>query len=192
MAHTEILVDTNSYLRLAQNIHPLLGIAFGEERYALYILPELKAELQSSRLENRFPWALEAEYAENRQKTLLIGKKQRTAIQDTYEYMWDYVTTEILPARKKGPSPVDTLHIATAAERGIQVVTDDQDMIELAETYGVPHLTSLELMALMLKHGQIDLGCIEQIASQWRYEGDTPYQGWEKEYRKLFGMMPPK
>jgi len=76
MAHTEILVDTNSYLRLAQNIHPLLGIPFGGEKYALYILPELKDELQSSRLKNRFPWALEADYAENRRKTLVIGKKK--------------------------------------------------------------------------------------------------------------------
>jgi len=192
MAHTEILVDTNSYLRLAQNIHPLLGISFGGEKYALYILPELKDELQSSRLKNRFPWALDAEYTKNRQKTLVIGKKKRAEIQETYEYMWEYVVSEVLPEKKKGPSPVDTLHIATAAEFGIQIVTDDQDMIALAETYGVPHLTSLELLKLMLDHDRIDLVTIGQIVAQWRYESDTPYKRWESEYRKLFGSAPPK
>lgn len=192
MAHTEILVDTNSYLRLAQNIHPLLGIPFGEEKYALYILPELKDELQNSRLKNRFPWALKGEYAENRQKTLVIGKKKRAEIQETYEYMWEYVVREVLPEKKKGPSPVDTLHIATAAECEIQVVTDDQDMIALAETYGVPHLTSLELLKLMLDNDHIELGKIQQIAAQWQYECETPYKDWKKEYRKLFGSAPPK
>jgi hypothetical protein len=112
MAYTQILVDTNSYLRLAQNVHPLLGIPFGDEQFALYILPELKDELQGSRLKNRFSWALEATFAENRRKTLIIGKKKLAEIQETFEYMWEYVVSDVLPEKKKGPSPVDTLHIA--------------------------------------------------------------------------------
>ena len=38
MAQKRIVVDSNSYFRLAQNIHPLLCQPFGQEDLTLYIL----------------------------------------------------------------------------------------------------------------------------------------------------------
>jgi hypothetical protein len=193
VAYTQILIDTNSYLRLAQNIHPLLGEPFGKKEYALYILQEVNVELKvSSRLKNCFYWAEESEWKENRKKFLRLNKKKKSAIEATFEFMWDYVKNEILPVKGKGPSDVDTLFIATAYEIGIQVVTDDQDMIELAESYEVPYLTSLKLLKLMLDNDHIALEKIEAIVKQWEYENDTPYRNWKKEYRSLFGKTPPK
>jgi hypothetical protein len=36
MAQTKILIDTNSYFRLAQNLHPLLKTPFGKAEYTIY------------------------------------------------------------------------------------------------------------------------------------------------------------
>jgi len=42
MAQTKILLDTNTYLRLAQSMHPLLGIPFGKNEFTLYIHKEIE------------------------------------------------------------------------------------------------------------------------------------------------------
>lgn len=113
MAYTQILIDTNSYLRLAQNIHPLLGQPFGEEKYALYILPEVNVELnRSSRLKHDFFWVNDPSWKENRKKILQLNKKIKQEIKSTYDFMWAYVTEEILPVKGKGPSDIDTLFVA--------------------------------------------------------------------------------
>ena len=106
--------------------------------------------------------------------------------------MWSFVQDEFHRKRQKGPSRTDTTIIATAATLEIRVVTDDQDMIELAEMYGVHHITSLELLKLMLDAGHIDLPMIERIVEQWQYDNDTPYAQWSEEYRKFFKHDPPK
>ena len=41
MPQSKVLVDSNSYFRLAKSIHPLLFQTFGDEEYCLYVLPEL-------------------------------------------------------------------------------------------------------------------------------------------------------
>ena len=58
MPQSKILVDTNSYLRLAQTIRPLLFLPFGDGEYCLYILPELNVELSNRRLKSKFPWVV--------------------------------------------------------------------------------------------------------------------------------------
>ena len=62
MAQTKILVDSNSYLRLAESIHPLLDNVFGDEEYCLYIIAELNTELNAGHLRTRFSWVDEDEY----------------------------------------------------------------------------------------------------------------------------------
>ncbi len=192
MPQTKIIVDTNSYLRLAQNIHPLLCIPFGKEAYTLYMHADLNAEFRSSsRLQSKFQWACETSFVENRTRSLALKKAEKKEIEATFEYMWDYVKDEFHHQRKKGPSRTDTTIVATAATLDIRVVTDDQDMIELAETYGVHQISSLELLKLMLDAGHIDIEKIEQVVAQWQYEQDTPYPNWEDEYARLFGKPPP-
>jgi predicted nuclease of predicted toxin-antitoxin system len=193
MAQTKIIVDTNSYLRLAQNIHPLLGVPFGKKENTLYMHSELNAEFRaSSRLQSKFQWACEPDFVDNRRRPLSLSKQQKVEIEDTFEYMWSFVQDEFHRKRQKGPSRTDTKIIATAATLEIRVVTDDQDMIELAEMYGVHHLTSLELLKLMLDENYIDLPMIERIVEQWQYENDTPNAKWKEEYSRLFGHDSPK
>lgn len=192
MAQTKILVDTNSYLRLAQNIHPLLCKAFGKESFTLYMHADLNAEFRSSsRLQNKFDWVSEFEYKENRKRSVSLSNKQKEAIEETFDFMWQHVVETFHQQRQKGPSPIDTKILATALVLEIQVVTDDQDMIELAAEYDVQHLTSLSLMKQMLDEKHITIDKVEQVVAQWQYDNDTPYRNWKTEYKQYFKKQPP-
>jgi len=184
MPQTKILVDSCSYFRLAQNIHPLLSVAFGAADYTLYAHAELKAEFsRTPRLQTKFEWFMEADYIENRARPLSIGRKEKGAIKTTFEFMWPEV-------KSRGPSRVDTWILATAYELRLTMVTDDADLRYVAKDYGVKLLTSMELMRLMLKHGHIDMDKVRQVAAQWIYERETPNANFAKDFRRLFSEAP--
>lgn len=185
MAQSKILVDTNSYLRLAQSIKPLLFTPFGSDNYCLYVIPELNKELDRKYLKNKFPWTDELEHYHERKHYPTAGKKQKKGIQTNLEYIWDYVETDL-----PGPSPVDALYIAYAIELDAQVVTDDEDMIKLANAFGAKVIRTLELLKMMHVAGHIDMDKIRSIVSYWRHIKDTPGK-LTKQYRKLFGCDPP-
>lgn len=185
MPQSKILVDTNSYLRLAQSIRPLLFAPFGDNEYCLYVIPELNKELERRHLKNKFHWVDDPEYRSNRKHYPTVGRKEKKSIEDTFDYLWEHVQTEL-----PGPSKVDALYIAYAIELDIYVVTDDEDMIALAKTFGAKFMRTLELLKLMLDAGHIDMGKIRAIVSYWRHIKDTPGQ-LTKRYRELFDEDPP-
>ena len=185
MAQSKILVDTNSYLRLAQSVKPLLFVPFGDKEYCLYVIPELNIELDRQNLENKLPWVNDPEYKQDRQHYPVISNKQKKAIQTTYEFVWDYVVTEL-----PGPSRVDARYIAYAIELDVYVVTDDEDMITLAKEFGAKIMRTLDLLKLMFDAGHIDMKKIQSIVSYWRHIKDTPAQ-LTRQYKKLFGSEPP-
>ncbi len=186
MPQTKILVDSCSYFRLAQNIHPLLSVAFGQAAYTLYAHPALSEEFsRASRLQTRFEWFTAAEYVENRSRSLQLGKKEKAAIKTTFEFMWPEVAD-------RGPSKVDIWILATAYELQLTMVTDDLDLRTVAAEYGVHLLTSMELMKLMLDEGHIDRDKVRQVASQWIYDRETPNANFAKDYLRLFGEKPPR
>ena len=180
MPQSKILVDTNAYLRLAKTVRPLLFSSFGEKKYCLYIIPELNDELSNRRLNSKFPWVNEEEYAENRKHSPMISKKQRKSIQDSFDHVWDLVQTEC-----PGPSRVDALYIAYAIELGVPVVTDDQDMTALAEAFDVEIMPTLSMLKIMLDCGHVDMKIIDAMVAYWRYMGDRP-ANLEKDYVRLF------
>ena len=76
MTQSKILLDSNSYFRIANDLHPLLGQEFGDEKLCLYVLQELVDEWdRSRRLTALFPWVSEREYVENRSRRLMLSKK---------------------------------------------------------------------------------------------------------------------
>ncbi len=185
MAQSKILVDTNSYLRLAESIHPLLFTEFGASNHCLYVIPELNDELSSAHLRTRFSWVDEDDYRSNRQYFPVVGRKQSRKVEINFEYIWEHVQTEL-----PGPSRVDARYIAYALELDISVVTDDEDMIQLAKVFDVTIMRSLELLKLMLDSGHIDRQKIDSIVTYWRHIKDTPGRI-DKLYRQLFGANPP-
>lgn len=185
MAQTKILVDTNSYLRLAKSLHPLLFTPFGVADYCLYVIPELNRELAASHLRTKFPWVGEPEFIEERKHFPTISRKQKKAIEETLKFVWDYVESDL-----PGPSKVDARFIAYALELEIPVVTDDDDMTHLAKAFGAGVMNSLELLKLMVEQHHIDMSKVRSIVAYWRYVNDTPGQ-LIQHYRRLFGVNPP-
>ena len=53
-------------------------------------------------------------------------------------------------------------------------------------------ISSLKLLHLMLEADHIDREKVRQVVAQWQYDNDTPYRGWETEFRVLFGEDPPE
>lgn len=185
MPQSKILIDTNTYIRLAQTIKPLLAVPFGDEQYCLYVIPEMDSELSGRRLATKFSWVQESEYVASRKHYPSVSKKQKNAIEQNLDFLWSHVQTDL-----PGPSKVDTLYVAYALELEIPVVTDDLDMQSLAETYGVKVLSTLELLKMMVSAGHIDLHKVDSLVGYWRHINDKP-GNLAGEYRRLFGKEPP-
>jgi len=181
MAQSKILVDTNSYLRLAKTVNPLLFTPFGEPQYCLYVIPELNRELSTRRLMSKFPWVDGAEYSQNRKHFPTVGRKVRKSISQNFEFIWEHVQTDF-----PGPSKVDALYIAYALELSVPVVTDDLDMTELATVFEAKVLSTLEVLKIMLDHEHVDMKTIDGMVDYWRYMSDRP-ANMEKDYTRLFG-----
>ena len=180
MPQSKILVDTNTYLRLAKTIRPLLSVTFGDNEYCLYILPELNQELEGRNLQSKFHWIEEAEFTENRKYFPKTSNKQLKSIQRSFEYIWDYVQTDL-----QGPSRVDVLYIAYGLELGVPVVTDDGDMTDLATVFNVEVMSTLELLRTMLDCDHTDMKVIEGLCEYWRYIADLPVN-FKADYKRLF------
>lgn len=181
MAQTKILLDTNSYLRLAQSIHPLLGISFGTDNFTLYIHNEIELELnRSSRLKTKFSWVERAEYKANRKKKLQIPKLSKDNIENSYDYIWEFQKdAKLLLSRE------DIYCISTALEMNILLVTDDQNMILACKEFEVKVCSTLELLKLMLDKKHIDSEKVIEIIEYWKYENDKP-ANFDKELDKYF------
>ena len=183
MPQTKILVDSNSYFRLAQNLHPLLSNPFGQKSYTLYAHTDLTEEFKrTARLQTKFDWFTEPKYVENRMRPLQLGAKERKAIDLTFSYMWEHVQEE-----KLGPSRVDVRILATAAECNILLVTDDQDLLKMGDMYGIHCLCSLELMRLMYDAKHIKRSNVERVVEQWVFDRDEP-ASFKSDLRKYFGV----
>lgn len=181
MSQSKILIDTNVYLRLAKTIRPLLYTPFGVDQYCLYILPELNQELENRKLKNKFPWVEEVEFTENRKYFPKLSKKQHKSIQQTFEYVWDYVQTEL-----PGPSKVDALYIAYSLEMNVPVITDDQDMTQLAHEFGASVMPTLKLLKIMFDCGHTDMKNINALCDYWRYISDLP-ANFKTDFQLFFG-----
>jgi hypothetical protein len=187
VSQSKILVDTNAYFRLAQSIRPLLKVEFGEEHYCLYVVKELQQEFdRNPRLRNRFPWVGSQEYAESRTQRLQLSKKERTEIDQAFEFIFDHARTAY-----PGGSRVDVTILAHAYVLGIPTVTDDGDMLALANDFEIKTLRVLDLLKLMLDCKHVDMSKVREIAGYLAYIKDKPKDYW-RDYKKLFGEDPPK
>ncbi len=170
MPQSKILTDTNSYLRLANAIRPLLCVEFGDQNYCLYVLPETSAEIvKSSRLKTKFFWALEDEHCVERSQTVTLSRQQKKLIANAYSFIWDHVESEL-----PGPSRVDAMYLAHSYVLGFPVITDDRDMHALANIFDIRTQKTLELLRLMVDATHINLGVVTAVVAYWHYNQDLP------------------
>jgi hypothetical protein len=90
-----------------------------------------------------------------------------------------------------GTSKVDIKVLAHAYVLDIPIVTDDSDMLALAQDFNIKTLKTLGLLKLMLDSYYIDMVVVRKIASYWIYEDDRP-KSFSADYKKLFKEPPPK
>lgn len=181
MPQSKILIDTNTYIRLAKDIHPLLREEFGEAPYCLYILREAYQELQNPRLENSFYWIEEDEYVENRKRFPSTSKANKREIELNFQFMWESAQDEEF----LGPSQTDVIYLATGLALNFPVVTDDQAMIKLGLEFGVSMMSTVELLKLMLDCEHITIEEIDRLVKYLNVY-DRP-ANLHIEYERLFG-----
>lgn len=186
MAQSKILLDSNSYFRLAKSIHPLLDTLYGDNNYCLYVLKELDDEFdRSKRLKNKFDWVDEDEYITNRKKRLTTSKQDKRSISITFDMLWDYKIENCL-----GVSRVDIQCLAQGYILDIPVVTDDADMIQLANDFDIHTIKTLNLMSQMLECDHINMDKVRQIVAYWIYIEDKP-GNFRADYIAIFRENPP-
>ncbi len=182
-----ILVDTNSYLRLAYTINPLLKRPFGSDRYELFVLPEMYKELQRNpRLRNEFSWVFEKDFVQNRKECRLrLNADQKGKVNRAIEIM-----TRTAQQTDNTASPIDIKCLAYGYTLKISVVTDDADMILLAEEFEVQIMTTLKLLKLMFDESLLTSRKIDDIVKYWIYVDDLP-ANWFSQFKYFFKKKPP-
>lgn len=186
MAQSKVLLDSNAYFRLARSIHPLLFMEFGHQRYCLYVINELDEEFERNpRLRSKFYWVRENKYVENRKFELTISRKEKNLIKQAYDFIKNHAIGE-----DYGTSSIDIRAVATAYVLSIPLVTDDSDMLLLAQDYNVETWKTLDLLKIMFDLGHIDFEKIREIASYLKYEEDLP-KDFKRDYFRLFQEDPP-
>ncbi len=183
MTQSKILVDSNTYFRLAQSIKPLLEIVFGCNRYCLYIIDGFEGEYyKSSRLKTKFYWAKQEEFKKNRRKKITRSNKQKKEIEHLYDFVWNAAQSfdfeggsESKEKGKLPPGPVDCDAIATAKILNLPIVSDDKDLVMLAKEFDIEVWSSLKLLKLMLDEKHINEDKIIEIVSFWKNTSDLPW-----------------
>lgn len=182
---SRILIDSNAYFRLAQSIHPLLSQEFGSQRYCLYIIDGFESEyFRSPRLNSSFAWVKQDEYVQNRAQKINRTNAQKKDAGFNFEYLKETAKDLDLTT-----SPVDTEALALAMTLSIPVVTDDSDMLTLAQEYGIATMKTLELLKLMKDEKHIDDARIDSITAYWDYSKDFP-KNFLKDFKAIFGREP--
>jgi hypothetical protein len=177
-----ILVDSCSYFRLAQSLHPLLSRPFCEEKHTLGVIKELQDEYKkNSALKHKFFWVDQPEFAENRKRCFSISADQKSDINNAFIFIRETARDMGL-----GVSRVDIICLAHAHVLQIPVVSDDGDFLVLANEYDITSYKTLELLKIMYNCGHITIKQVRTIAEYWQYLQDTP-KSYRKDFKRLFG-----
>jgi hypothetical protein len=187
MPRNRLLIDSNSYFRLAKSIHPLLGAEFGHSRYILLVLKDLDDEyFRSSRLHGKFSWVDDPPYRLNRRNNRGGAGKEAAKVERAAGVIRRYSRTNGIPL-----SHVDVSYLAYSSVLRIPVVTDDEPMIEIAKVHGILCMKTVELLALMLECGHVNLPKVREIAGFLAYDNDLP-RNFASDYAAHFKEpMPP-
>lgn len=183
MAQRKILLDTCSYLRLAELVDPLLDFTFGEDNCCLYVIHEFQKEYDKQpRLQNKFPYMNEDRYRDNRKKRINLSKEKTAQIPQVIEAFDDFAYEEDL-----GPSYEDLTALARAYLCEIELVTDDNDLIEVAVEFEVKVMNTLELIKFMLDKERIDLQKVKELCEYLEGIPDKP-KNYLTDRQRLFGF----
>lgn len=167
------LLDTNSYLRLADTVYPLFEHTFGEPPIVLKTIPAVHDELgRSQRLKSLFFWANDEKFVDDRKSGFLkAGPAQRQSIVDAKDYLQATGWAEGLNVSK-----TDVFVLAYALILGCLVVGDDKDMRELADLYEIPMIGIIDFLCVLYDEGGATIERIKEIVDVMERRDDVPNQ----------------
>ncbi len=192
---TLALLDTNTYLRLAKRIRPLLGVEFGQKRYVLTVLKDVEEEVRRSRtLKFKFPWFDREEFGAERdaaQIRLKAEEKQRLGVAQSV--LRGHVLSEVdryTIGGRQPPSETDCRVLAFGQVRDAIVVTDDIGMHLLAEDFDISIWHGWQLLAKMKSAKLVSNELVREIYEALESNGDLT-QTWvdarHTEFARIFG-----
>ena len=192
---TEVLLDTNTYLRLAKRIRPAVGRQFGQVPYVVVILKAVEDEVhRSPRLKFHNPWFDEPEFAQERlakQKRLSADDKSAmTLVQDVLLGMVQMEVDKYTSHGRHPPGATDCWLLAYAQVKNAVVVTDDLGMHTLASEVGLKVWHGFELLAKLKTAKVVDNELIREIYDALERNGDmteTWRQAKHREFARIFG-----
>lgn len=195
---TLVLLDTNTYLRLAKRIRPLLGVKFGQKDYVLTILKDVEDEVHRNRaLRSVFPWFDNEDFGKERDaKRVRLTVDERQAVENAQSILRAHVLAEVDRFTEKGrqpPSPTDCRVLAFGQIRPAIVVTDDLGMHLLAGDFELPIWHGWQLVAKMKSARLVDEGLVRDIYEALERNGDltaTWRDAKHSEFARIFGAAP--
>ena len=167
-----VITDSNSYLRLARELHPLLGRDFGIIPYILKIHKDFENEYKAnSRLQNKFHWVNEPEYLQNRMAHSIKfnNKYDGNRIIDLIPYINGFKKVNRLSI-----SNIDIFILAGAKVLDIPILTDDPDMLITADEFEIVAIKCISFLSYLNDHSHIDETSLAKIFGYWEAIGDCP------------------
>lgn len=189
------LLDSNAYFRLAKSFHPLLGGPYGTDKIVLKVLEDVDIEFSKNpRLDSKFSWVSEVEYAANRKNNLLPATGNKADdIRHASIFIREWGRDQGAEFRSRNitqPSKVDCTVLAYGYVMGITIVSDDAGMAYAAKAFDVLQIESHELLKELLDAGIITVQKIQTAMQYLDWLDDLPPR-WRREAKKLFGVSSP-
>jgi predicted nucleic acid-binding protein len=179
-----LLIDSNSYLRIARNIHPLLGQSLGPLEYKLFIHSKFFSEFnKNDRLATKFNWVNTLPFTGNRDNFQIqtqVEYHQRKKINNAYLAIKSYKKRN-----KLSTSEADMIALATAYVLNISIITDDPDMLITAEEFGIKCIRTIEFLSYLHANNLIDDSKLLEMFDYWEYDDDPP-KGYHSDRKKYF------
>ncbi len=193
---TEVLLDTNTYLRLAKRIRPAVGRQFGQVPYVLVVLKVVEDEVHRNRkLQFKNPWFDEPGFAQERMaKQTRLSAAEKQAMTLVQGVLMGTVQLDIDRYTSHGRSPpgaTDCWLLAYGQVKDAIVATDDLGMHTLALEAGLKVWHGFELLAKLRSAKVVDNDLVREIYDALERNGDMT-ETWRSakntEFSRIFGL----
>ncbi len=191
---TQVLLDTNTYLRLAKRIRPAVGREFGQVPYVLVILKAVEDEVhRSTRLRFLNPWFDELEFAQERMaKQVRLSAAEKQDLKLVQDVLLGTVHLDVAKytTGRSPPGATDCWLLAYGQVKGAIVVTDDLGMHTLAAEAGLKVWHGFELLAKLKTAKIVNNELVREIYAALERNSDMT-ETWRKakhtEFARIFG-----
>lgn len=194
-----VLLDTNSYLRLAKRVRPAVGVKFGIKEYVLTVHKTTEDEVhRNPRLRSKFPWFDDADYANERlYKQVRLSPQEHVSVDAAKSVLHRWVLDDpvrFMTGMRSPPSETDCFLLGLGQVKPAIVVTDDLGMHLLADDFNLTIWHGHELLRKLQAAKVVDKELIRQIYEALEANRDLPATWFEAKhtvFAKIFGNAKP-